>query len=178
MDPGKKGVHMVERVLPGVMPKQARGWARSLIACLVVGAAIAWSTSILAMTRFYGSEGTLLRFTNIGVPNPMITPCFWGAVAFLVALGSAAFLYSRIGHANPVGGYRTLSWFLVACVLFGWGNVGYEWWSLNQSETGSIIGCTAGPMTSIFQSPCVYGSVMFLASLAATYVVVRKAGTL
>lgn len=155
------------------MPKQARPWALSLIVFLVIGAVIAWSTEIVALTRFYGSEGTLLRFSNIGVTNPMITPCFWGAIAFLIGIASAGSLYSRI-ERNPLGGYRNLCWFLVACVLFGWSNVGYEMWKLNQSETGSIVGCMAQPMTSIFQSSCLYGSVMFLASLVAVCFVVRK----
>jgi hypothetical protein len=126
------------------------------------------------LTRFYGSEGTLLRFSNIGVTNPLITPCFWGAIAFLIGLAWAGSLYSTIARGGPLGGYRTLAWFLVACVLFGWSNVGYEMWKLNQSETGSIIGCMAEPMTSIFQSSCLYGSVMFLASLVAAHLVVRK----
>jgi hypothetical protein len=155
------------------MPKQARAWALSLVVFLAIGALVAWSTTILALTRFYGSEGTLLRLDNIGIPNPVITPCFWGAVAFLIAVPWAGSLYSRLGRANPVGGYRMLGWFLVACVLFGWSVVGYESWRLSQSATGSIIGCTAAPMTSIFQSPCLYGSSMYLASLVAAYIVVR-----
>jgi hypothetical protein len=155
------------------MPKQARVWALWLIVFLVAGGLIAWSTTILALTRFYASEGTLLRFDNIGIPNPMITPCFWGAVGFLVALAWAGSLYSRTRRANPVVGYRMLGWFLVACVLFGWSVVGYESWRLNQSATGSIIGCMAEPMTSIVQSPCLYGSSMYLAALVAAQLVAR-----
>jgi hypothetical protein len=156
------------------MPEQGRRWALSVMVFLVIGAAIAWSTSVVALTRFYGSEGTLLRFDNVGVPHPVTSPCFWGAVGFVVALAWSGSLYARIRRANPVGGYQMLGWFLVGCVLFGWSVVGYESWRLNHSDTGSIIGCLASPMTSIFQSPCLYGSSMYLAALVAAYLVVRK----
>ena len=165
---------MAEQVASAAMPEQGRPWALSVIVFLVIGALIAWSTSVIALTRFYGSEGTLLRFDNIGIPNPVITPCFWGAVGFVVALAWSGSLYSRVRRVNPVGGYRMLGWFLVACVLFGWSVVGYESWRLNQSQTGSIIGCLAEPMTSIFQSPCLYGSSMYLAAMLAAFLVVRK----
>jgi len=168
---------MVEVAGAPVKAKDVRGLGLSLIVFLVIGAAIAWSTSILAMTRFYASEGTLVRFNNIGVTNPLITPCFWGAVAFLVCLGSAGYLYSRIPQGAPLSGYNSLSWLLVACVLFGAGNVAYESWRLNSSPTGSIIGCTAEPMTSIFQSPCVYGTLMYLASMITAFVIARKVKT-
>ena len=165
---------MAEQAASGVMPEQGRSWALAVIVSLVIGALIAWSTSVIALTRFYGSEGTLLRFDNIGIPHPVTTPCFWGAVGFLVALAWSGSLYTRVRRANPVGGYRLLGLFLVGCVLFGGSVVGYEWWRLTHSDTGSIIGCLAAPMTSIFQSPCLYGTSMYLAALVSAYLVVRK----
>jgi hypothetical protein len=56
------------------------------------GAVIAWSTVALAFIRFYRAEGTLLKVTNCRFPNPITTPCFYGAIAFVVALLWAASL--------------------------------------------------------------------------------------
>jgi hypothetical protein len=165
-------VEMAEQTATNV--KAIRGLAIWLIVFLVIGATIAWFTSIVALTRFYASEGTLLRFDNFGVKNPMITPCFWGALAYLVCLGWGGYLYSRVAQGGSAAGYRPLGIFLIACVLFGFGNVGYEWWQITHSTSGSIIGCLAQPMTSVFQSPCMYGSIMFLVSMIAAFGIARK----
>ena len=131
-----------------------------LIGFLVAGTAIAWSTVALAFVRFYRVEGTLLKVTNCQFPNPITTPCFYGAVAFMVALLWAASL-ARSAKLSAHG-YGGLWWLLLASTIFGWSNVAYEFWRWNQSPTGFIVSCTTESISSPFQSPCLYGSTMFL----------------
>ena len=141
--------------------KAIRLYATCILAFLAVGAVIAWSTVSLAFVRFYRAEGTLLKITNCQFPNPVTTPCFYGAIAFLVALVWAVSLAR--GANAPVRGYAGLWWFLLASTIFGWSNVAYEFWRWNQSSTGFIlISCTTASISSPFQSPCLYGSTMFL----------------
>ena len=144
------------------VPKNIRVGAICLIGFLTAGAIIAWSTVTLAFIRFYRAEGTLLKVTNCRFSNPITTPCFYGATAIIVALLWAA---SLARDANPRGrGYEGLWWLLLASTIFGWSNVAYEFWRWHQSSTGFIVSCTTEPISSPFQSPCLYGSTMFLAA--------------
>jgi hypothetical protein len=136
------------------------------IAFLTVGALIAWSTVSLAFMRFYRTEGTLLKLTNCQFPNPVTTPCFYGAIGFLIALIWAVSL-ARQGRAGA-GGLQGLWWFLLACSIFGWSNVAIEFWRWQHGPTGFVtITCSTDPMATPFQSPCLYGSLMFLGAWIA-----------
>jgi hypothetical protein len=140
--------------------KTFRVRAMCLIAFLSVGTVIAWTTVVLACIRFYRAEGTLLKVTNCRFPNPVTTPCFYGAIAFILALLWAA---SLVRGARPrAHGYQGLWWLLLASTIFGWSNVAYEFWRWNQSPFGVIVSCTTASIASPFQSPCLYGSTMFL----------------
>jgi len=138
---------------------------------LVVGTVIAWSTVTLGFIRFYRAEGTILKFTNCALPNPLTTPCLYGAIAFLVALIWAAYLAS---HTMSIGrGYEHLWWLLLASTIFGWSNVAYEFWRWGQSPTGFIVSCTTESISSPFQSPCLYGSTMFLGAWLSVDLIAR-----
>lgn len=107
---------------------------------LLVGTLIAWSTVTTGFIRFYRAEGTILKFMNCVVPNPLTTPCFYGAVAFLIALVWAVHLAS---HGTSIGrGYERLWWLLLASTIFGWSNVAYEFWTWSQSPTRTIVSCS------------------------------------
>jgi hypothetical protein len=138
---------------------------------LVVGTVIAWSTVTLGFIRFYRAEGTILKFTNCALPNPLTTPCFYGAIAFVLALLWAASLAS--GAKPRVRGYEGLWWLLLASTIFGWSNVAYEFWRWGQSPTGFIVSCTTESISSPFQSPCLYGSTMFLGAWLSVDLIAR-----
>ena len=144
----------------------------ALIVFLLAGSGIAWSTVILAFTRFYHNEGTLLKINDCIFPNPVTTPCFYGAIAFVICLIWAIMLFRRAS----LGSYTKLMWLLFASTIFGWGNVAYEVYQFSTHPKG-IVGCTASVITNPFQSPCLYGSIMFLLSLVTTYIIVQKLKT-
>ena len=142
-----------------------------LIGVLLTGSAIAWSTVTLGFVRFYRVEGTILKFTNCALPNPLATPCFYGAVAFLIVVLWSVTLARR--PAPEARSYRYLWWLLLASTVFGWSNVAYEFWIWNQSETGTMVSCTADTISSPLQSPCLYGSTMFLGGLITVSVILQ-----
>jgi hypothetical protein len=144
------------------VPKTIRVGAMWLLAFLTTGTVIAWSTVTLAFIRFYRVEGTLLNVTNCQLSNPITTPCFYGAIAFIVSLVWATSLARDLNVRRR--GYEGLWWLLLASTIFGWSNVAYELWRWHQSSTGFIVSCTTEPISSPLQSPCLYGSTMFLAA--------------
>ena len=149
-------------------------YTTSLLMFLAIGNLIAWSTITLGFIRFYRVEGTFLKFTNCVFPNPLITPCFFGAIAFLIALVWAVSLLS-VPMPSAIQGYTRLWRFLLAATIFGWSNVAYEFWKWNQSPSGLLISCSAQSVSSPFQSSCLYGSAMFLAAWLAVGLRMRKA---
>ena len=49
----------------------------------------------------------------------------------------------------------------------------YEFWRWGQSPTGFIVSCTTESISSPFQSPCLYGSTMFLGAWLSVDLIVR-----
>ncbi|MEO8065297.1 MAG: hypothetical protein ABI643_00385 [Candidatus Doudnabacteria bacterium] len=155
------------------MTRTIRTYILCLMAFLIVGVGISWTTVLQSFVRFYNNEGTLFKIQNCLFPNPVTTPCFYGAIAFLICLVWAIYLYRALDRENISGSYIKLMWLLFASTIFGWVNVGYELYQFSQSPKG-IVGCTSKVITSPWQSPCIYGSIMFLLSLIAVYTVVQK----
>ncbi len=59
------------------------------VAVLAIGTGFSWITLIVDYRRFFASGGHVLHFSGCVVTNPIITPCFYGALAFLAACVSA-----------------------------------------------------------------------------------------
>src|SRR3989344_6945343 len=50
------------------------------------GTVFAWSKLIQQFENFYSLYGTFFRFSDVSIPNPLTTACFYGSVAFLFLL--------------------------------------------------------------------------------------------
>lgn len=135
-------------------------------AVLAAGTAFAWYTVATDFVRFYGYEGTVFKVQNCIVPNPVTTPCFYGAFAFLVALVWSWRLYNQTEASLPRE-QKHLTWLLVASTLFAWGNATRVIVSFYRAGTGSTTGCSGVLTTNPFTTPCVIGSTVFLAALIA-----------
>lgn len=153
--------------------KNKSTWYLVQIASLIIGSLIAWITVIRGFINFYAVEGTIFKVVDCNYTNPFITPCFWGAMAFLIALIWSITLYTKRNQDKAQGQERGLLWLLVASTIFGWSNVGYEQWLIIKAQGEAVIGCS-GAMTSIFQSPCLYGSIFFLLAMLATVMIVKN----
>jgi len=139
---------------------------------LLGGTIFEWSQVIPQFRNFYATYGTLFRLEGCVIPNPLATACFYGSIAFLIAL-----IWSfSIMRAPNYTRERYLKNFLIFCVIFACSVVMYEtvdYYKLFGSEVGVLpVSCTPG--VAPFQTPCFYGMLFFIASLVASIFGVRK----
>lgn len=136
---------------------------RALMLFLLAGTAWAWANTMQSFVKFYGYEGTILKFTDCVIPNPLTEACFYGAVGFLIALIWALALYARARHANVITSVHNLWLFLSAGTIFAFYNVTREFVAFYTSPK-TAIGCSAVPITNPFLTPCFTGAVLFFLS--------------
>ncbi len=149
----------------------AKTWMDVQVAALAAGALFAWSIVATDLYRFTLTGGDLTQFRGTALPNPLITPCFYGAIALTVALRWAIRLQRRGDDAR---GERQLAWLLLAGTLFTLGSLGYECSGLSGPRpAGSPSICTVGAMLNPLATPCFVGFLFYLAGLVLTLVVAR-----
>ncbi|MFH0952480.1 MAG: hypothetical protein V1838_04875 [Patescibacteria group bacterium] len=140
---------------------------------LLGGTVFAWYTVVQDFRRFFDYEGTLLKFSDCFVPNPLMTPCFYGAFAFLIAfIWSLSILFRPENQAVRHGHLR---WLLVAGVIFAWSVNIYElikWYSRASGEPA--IGCSGTIVSNPYSTPCFVGASIFLLALIVSLVIIKK----
>lgn len=129
-----------------------------------LGVLVSWSTTINAFIAFYNIEGTIFKFQDCALPNPITTPCFWGALAFLAGL---IWSYKLLKKENKKQEKYMLI-FLVACVLFAWGNFAVELKGVPPTPGNVFTPCPATTQNP-FLSACFFGSVLFSLALVISY---------
>ncbi len=138
----------------------------------LIGGGVVFSWTALAgqFSEFYNIYGTIFRFRDCAVPNPLATPCFYGALAFAVA-----FIWSVLLVRKPnLTSARWLRNFLLFGVVFALSVLAYEaveYYRLFASDVPSI---SCSPGTPPYATPCFYGALIFIASYAAAYTIVRR----
>lgn len=138
---------------------------------LFVGVIFSWYTVYQDFSRFYAQEGTFFKVKDCVVPNPVTTPCFYGAFAFL-----AAFVWSiripKMPEDKKFWQYQYLSYLIIASVLFAWSNFIFILAKFLMRPKGSIaIGCSGQVMTNPFNTPCFIGAAIFLVALVVVFLV-------
>lgn len=137
------------------------------------GTVFAWSKLLAQFSNFHSLYGTIFKFSGCTVPNPLLTACFYGSTAFLVALFWSIMLYQ---DPNPVS-ERRLRNFLLFCVIFAGSVVAYEaveYYKLLGGGTTAFI-CTPG--VSPLQTPCFFGMLFFIAAFTFSVSVTRRFGS-
>lgn len=140
---------------------------------LFVGMIFAWTTIVVDFMRFFRSEGTLLKVTDCLFPNPVTTPCFYGAIAFMIAFAWAVFLVGKEDKTRK-SGQKFLMVFLSAGTTFAWSNFSILAYDFYTALPGEGVGCSGVPASSPFLTPCFYGSMLFLLALIVSIVIQRK----
>ena len=123
---------------------------------LLIGTIFAWFTVYTDFARFYNIYGNVTRISNCIIPNPVTTPCFYGAFAFLIA-----FIWSLKLLKNPKS-QNKLVILLIGSTIFAWSNFTYEIFKFYASISGEQLSCSGIPTNNVFLTPCFYGSVIFL----------------
>lgn len=136
------------------------------IVFLLLGSIIAWYETISKISEFYDNEGTLFKVKDCVIANPITTPCFWGATAFVIA----TILAIRYYHKSSKNFEKYFLVFMIACVIFAWGNFAIELVGVTPKPGAIITVCQANP-TSPFLSACFFGSILFTLSLVTTYLI-------
>lgn len=133
---------------------------------LLLGSIIAWYETISKFSEFYSNEATIFKIRDCVIANPVTTPCFWGATAFVIATILAIRYYTR--PSKNFEKYFLV--FMIACVMFAWGNFAVELVGVTPRPGAIVTVCQANPR-SPFLSACFYGSILFTLSLATTYMI-------
>ncbi len=139
------------------------------IGFLFSGVLVSWTTTLAAFMNFYRLEGTLFKIKDCIIPNPVTTPCFWGALAFMGALIWSLYLLKNNNEKSD----RYLFYFLIGCVIFAWGNFTVELMGITPKPGALIAPCPATG-TNPFLSACFFGSVLFTLSLTTNFFIQRK----
>lgn len=143
------------------------------VGVLLVGTVFAWTTAVVDFTRFYQTEGTLFKINDCVYPNPVTTPCFYGAIAFVVALVWAISLLKKEGEVR-VKSEKHLSWLLIAGTIFAWTSFGRLAYNFYTALPGQGIGCSGVPTASPFLTPCFFGATLFLVALVISLITLAK----
>lgn len=144
-------------------------------AVLAVGTGFSWITLIFDYRRFFASGGHILEISGCAVTNPLITPCFYGALAFLIAFVWALAIL-RSAHAALFKRQRGLQLLLAAGTIFAWGNFAYEVYHFMQPQPAtSAFSCPAGAVAvNPLMTPCFYGALIFLTALGVSTLIIRS----
>lgn len=143
---------------------------RAQAVVIAIGALFAWYTVVTDFLRFADIEGTIFRVKDCAIPNPVTTPCFWGAWAFLVALVWSVTVIKMNNALRQKKHQLWLVLFLVVGNIFAWSNAIYGIVSFYKNQSKPTIGCSGLLVTNPFATPCFYGSSFFLAALVVSIV--------
>jgi len=143
------------------------------VGALLVGTFFAWTTAVVDFLRFYQAEGTLFKINDCLYPNPVTTPCFYGAIAFAIALGWAILILKKEGEMRRKS-EKYLSWLLIAGTIFAWTSFGRLVYNFYTALPGQGIGCSGVPTANPFTTPCFFGATLFLIALIISLVILAS----
>ncbi|OGC46098.1 hypothetical protein A2V49_04080 [candidate division WWE3 bacterium RBG_19FT_COMBO_34_6] len=132
---------------------------------LLSGTIFAWVTVYKDFARFYNLYGTVTKISGCVIPNPVTTPCFYGAFAFLTAFIISLFILKKPDNFLL---QKRLIILLIAGTIFAWSNFGYEVYKFYLASNVDKISCSGVPTENVFATPCFVGACIFLSGLLAS----------
>ena len=130
------------------------------IALLAAGALVSWYTVLSQFFTQYSYCGTVLPASQCLIQSPFVTPCFYGACAFLMAFIASVWMYKRDNDAHEA----YLRNFLLFGLVFALSVLTVECAQYFDLLGGPSIGCTPG--SNPLLSPCAAGALLFGGSFA------------
>jgi hypothetical protein len=151
---------------------------RVQVALLALGTAFSWFTLVVDYRRFFAAGGRVFEMSGCAVANPLVTPCFYGAMAFLAALVWALVILRSAPDAVPTR-QRGLNWLLASGTVFAWGNFAYEVYRFGLPQPSAPdFSCPKGEaVTHPLLAPCFYGALIYLAALMVSMLILRDRST-
>lgn len=137
---------------------------------LLGGMVFAWTRLIMQFRNFHALYGTIWRFRDCTLPNPMATACFYGSLAFV-----AAFIWSLTLVQKPsLVSQRRLRNFLLFCVVFAGSVVSYETADYLKLIPGGGVPVSCTPGVNPILTPCFYGLLFFLGAFITSIFATRR----
>ena len=145
------------------------------VALLAMGTVFSWITLFFDYQRFFASGGHILKISGCTVANPVITPCFYGALTFFAAF-VWAIVNLRSASDAALKMERGLRLLLAAGTIFAWGNFSYEVYRYLQPQpTASAFSCPSEIVAAHpLMAPCFYGALIFLMALVVSVLIIRS----
>lgn len=137
---------------------------------LLFGTTFAWYTVFTDFQRFYSLYGNITRISDCIIPNPVTTPCFYGAFAFLAAFIWSLFI-CQTSKNNKVVNQNKLHILLIGSNIFAFTNLFIEVYNFYFIKSSSQISCSGVPASSIFVTPCFIGSMFFLGAFIISKII-------
>jgi hypothetical protein len=140
---------------------------------LAIGAVFSCYTLIDDYRRFFSAGGSVFELSGCAVANPVLTPCFYGALAFLIAF-VWALMQLQLAPEAMARRQRRLNGLLAAGTVFAWGNFAYELY-LYSTQRSSAFSCPPPGEVAAHPTmmPCYYGAWIFFVALAISRMILR-----
>lgn len=147
-------------------------WLQAL--ALTIGSIIGWVTVVREIDYFCDVQGTgltgITSFTGNITTNPIATPCFWGSIAFVVALVWTIYLLLQHDRAKLIWHQTRLIWLLAGSTIFALSNNLYTFYKYYSQSTGTdYFGCSIDNIGNPFVTACNAGFLAFLLALIFGY---------
>ena len=155
------------------MPKnftQMKKYFSLQVTVIAAGTAYAWGAVFADFSRFFQAGGDWWQFSGCRFPNPLATPCFYGAVVFGFALAWAVYLWQS---QNPVS-QKNLSRLLLAGTLFAWSVTAWEFYKFLRPHVGAYIGCNGLAAENPIHTPCFTGASLYLAAWLVSLWIIKR----
>lgn len=141
---------------------------------LLGGTFVAYNAVYNDFLRFEKIYGTVFKVEGCSIPNPITTPCFWGAFFFLVAFFMSLTVYLNTRKSKEIIKVQNYLYFLlIGSTVFAWSNFTYELYKF-YFTSGPKTSCSGIITSSPFLTPCFYGSVIYLLSLITIIIIKRS----
>lgn len=141
---------------------------------LLGGVLFSWYSVYADFIRFFNSEGTIFKIKDCVYPNPITTPCFYGAIVFFVAFVWSIFVVRDVLFDSRSRKQQKLWLILLAGAAFGWVNFGFSLVKFYTSAPGQQVTCSGVPADNLFLTPCFWGSTIFLVAFLLSWVLRKK----
>lgn len=126
---------------------------------MAIGVVSSWSALITQFKQFLAAYGTLLHASTTTASNPLLTPCLYGSLAFLVALVWSVYLHIEPNQRSE----KWLTRLIIIGIAFAVLVVSYECADyFGLFKFGVPFVCSPGE--NPFYTACFRGLIFFIAA--------------
>lgn len=147
--------------------KHYRIWLYLQATSLLAGNIVGWSTISKEVNTFCGQEGSgywsLLTFRGTLTTNPLVTPCFWRSIVFVITLIWTINLILEKNTNKTVRSLNRLVYLLGGGTLFAFVNNLPVFYTFYTKSTASTLSCSADKVINPFTTSCFFGFIAFFA---------------